>query len=434
MTFRKIAVIVGIVSVYTFIAFALTRNSEPQAEKINETLPVETVVEEVGMVYPFGIRSADTLHQKSAKIKRNETFYTVMRKFGVTPAEIKEIVSKTRDDVNLQTLQIGQPYHIFYKLDSLENQKPHFFILEESVRDYASISLMDSIYVAKGVRPSEYFESVIGGVITSSLYESFLDLDEDPNLAFRLSDMFAWQIDFYRIQKGDEFRMVMEKEYIDDKPTGDVIIKAVYFKHKNETYYAFRYQDKYRILTLDENGNSLQKTFLRAPVRYTSVSSRYTKRRYHPVLKEFKAHLGTDYAAPRGTPVYATADGIVLAASHTGYNGNYVKIRHNGTYKTAYLHLSKIASQVKKGVSVKQGQIIGYVGSTGLATGDHVCYRFWKNDIQLDPFKQFNPPAQPIETELKEQFYTYMMPLKHLLDNFESKKKNSSDNEPLALF
>ena len=198
------------------------------------------------------------------------------------------------------------------------------------------------------------------------------------DLVYLLIDVFAWQVDFYRIQKGDKFKVVYLEEKINEKTIGIKEIKAAYFYHNDMDHYAFKYDQGQGIDYFDENGNNLRKTFLRSPLNYSRISSRYTRKRYHPILKRYRSHLGTDYVAPKGTPIRSVADGIVIEAKKNRANGIYIKIKHNDKYSTQYLHMSKFAKNIKIGKKIVQGQTIGYVGSTGLATGPHVCFRFWK--------------------------------------------------------
>jgi murein DD-endopeptidase MepM/ murein hydrolase activator NlpD len=223
-------------------------------------------------------------------------------------------------------------------------------------------------------------------------------------LANRLADIYAWTIDFYRIQAGDRFRVLYTENMVDGESVGIDSIQAASFRFRGMEFLAFHYDQDSLGSYYDENGNSLQKAFLQAPLNYTRISSRFSRRRFHPVQKRYKAHLGTDYAAPTGTPIRTTGDGVVIAAGYTRGNGNYVKVRHNSIYTTQYLHMSRFASGIRSGAAVKQGQVIGYVGATGLATGPHLCYRFWKNGEQVDPFQEELPPAFPIQEDHQEAY------------------------------
>ncbi|TNE69630.1 peptidase M23 [bacterium] len=393
------------------------------------TADTNSVEEPELTAYPFGIFSDDSLIIESGRIKRNETLYSILSAKTVSMVDIHEVAKRSKKVFNFRNLSIRNPYHVVRKADS--THKPMYFIYETSMRDYVKVALDDSIFAVTGTKPSEYKEHIAAGVVESSLYASLMEQDLDPQLAYQIAEVFAWQVDFYRVQKGDSYQVILEREFIDEKPTGDAIIKAARFNQSGDTYYAFRFEDNGRARYFDEHGNSLQKTFLKAPLKYSRVSSRYTKRRFHPVLKTYKAHLGTDYVAPKGTPVYAVADGIIEKAGYGKNNGNFVKIRHNSIFESGYLHFSKLAAGIKTGKRVKQGQVIGYVGDTGLASGTHLCYRFWKNGTQVDPYKQYNPPAQPIETELMVEYLTFMNHLKVRLDSISP--ESFSNNDMLAV-
>jgi murein DD-endopeptidase MepM/ murein hydrolase activator NlpD len=214
----------------------------------------------------------------------------------------------------------------------------------------------------------------------------------------------AWQVDFQRLSRGDRFKIIYEESVVENRPIAIGAIKALYFEHRLRPYYAFPYDQGSGVDYFDEGGNSLRKALLRYPIEFTRISSRYSGRRFHPVEKKYKPHLGTDFAAPTGTPIRSVGDGTVLEAWYSRGNGNYVKIRHNSTYTTQYLHMSKIESGIRPGVRVKQGQVIGRVGSTGLATGPHLCYRFWKNGRQVDALRVALPPSEPIHSGHKDAF------------------------------
>ena len=205
-------------------------------------------------------------------------------------------------------------------------------------------------------------------------------------------------MDFGALQKGDKFKVVYEEKLIDGAVVGVSDIKLAYFEHKGEQFHAIPFEQNGQLNFFDQEGNSLKKAFLRDPLKYTRISSRYNLKRFHPVQKRYKAHLGTDYAAATGTEIRSVGDGVVTEAKYTSANGNYVKIKHNGTYTTQYLHMSKIAKGMKPGQRIKQGQVIGYVGSTGLATGPHLCFRFWKNGKQEDWLREKIPPSEPISS------------------------------------
>ena len=265
-------------------------------------------------------------------------------------------------------------------------------------------------------RPKE-----LGGVINSSLWATIEEEGSTGELTMDLANIFAWSINFYRIQAKDSIRVLFDEIVAKNgEILGVTNVSAVKFSHFGKPYYAFAYEDEVNgTQYYDEEGNTMKQMFLQAPVKYSRISSRYTHSRRHPVTGENKPHLGTDYAAPTGTPILATANGVVEAKGYTSGNGNYVKIKHNNTYSTQYLHMSKFADGIQRGTPVQQGQVIGYVGSTGLATGPHVCYRFWKNGKQINPYSEIGKESLPMPSDQIQEYLEYIQPLKEKLDNIE---------------
>ncbi|MEQ9105328.1 MAG: peptidoglycan DD-metalloendopeptidase family protein [Rhodothermales bacterium] len=337
------------------------------------------------------------------RIPRNATFSDLLTPYGVPYERIVTLAQDSRSTFDVRRLKSARPYRV-YMNDSTNTAR--YLVYEPNVTSYVVFDLAGSGTVRLVDRPVETRLRTVEGTITSSLYVTLMQQDIHPAVATRMSEVFAWQIDFYRIQKGDSFRIIFEEEYIGDEAVGVGDILAARFKHFGSDFYAFRYVNEEADLDehYDQDGNSLRKAFLIAPVEYSRISSGYSGRRFHPVQKRYKAHLGTDYAADRGTPIKATGDGIVTEATFGQYNGNYVKIRHNSTYTTQYLHMSRIASGMRPGVKVKQGQVIGYVGATGLATGNHVCYRFWMNGQQVDHRRLDIPSVGPIPDSHRASF------------------------------
>jgi murein DD-endopeptidase MepM/ murein hydrolase activator NlpD len=322
---------------------------------------------------------------------------------------------------NERRIRAGNTYGVVYEIEN-QTAKPSKFIYEKNRVDYIVASLNEDFQVELNKKEIEVVEKIASGVINSSLYLTMLSNNTNPLLAVSLSEIYAWTIDFYKIQKGDEFKIIYTEELVEGKSLGIFDIKASTFKHYGkelEAYYHHvvgqPYGDYY-----DQDGGSMRHTFLKAPVKYSRISSRYSGKRFHPVQKRWKAHLGTDYAAPRGTPIYSTANGIVIASKYSKYNGNYVKVKHNSMYTTQYLHMSKRA--VTTGTYVTQGQVIGYIGSTGLATGPHVCYRFWKNGKQVDCNKQDLPRAEPIEEQYLEEYLKAIIPLRNDIKSLKIKQ------------
>lgn len=357
----------------------------------------------------YGI-NIDSMYVETKKIKWGQSFSDILYKSGIDNKIIFDAINKSKNIFNLKTLKRGKEYKL---LSYLDKKTPSYFIYEPDLFSGVVYSLEDSIFVDKRIKPIHLKERVVYGNIESSLYETIEKNKFPLDLVYLLVDVFAWQVDFYKINKGDKFKVVYLEEIVDNKVIGIKEIKAAYFYHDNKDYYAFKYDQGKGIDYFDEKGNNLRKTFLRSPLNFSRISSRYSKKRFHPVLKRYKSHLGTDYAAPRGTPIRSVADGVVTEARRNRGNGIYVKIKHNNKYSTQYLHMSKFAKKIKKGVRVTQGQTIGYVGSTGLASGPHVCFRFWKNGVQVDPYKQNDlPPGEPI-SQIHHNTFEYIR-LKYL--------------------
>ena len=385
----------------------------------NERVTVLEEQEEVAeVVQPRVVLTlpADTLRFEKHSIASGESFGALLGKRGIGTAQIYKIAAAVEDQFNVRRIRAGIEVQFATGDSSLF---PSYFIYPESKYEYWIIGLQDSIYAKKVEKEREVRRRAISGTIDDALYLSVGRSGGTQALAMSLVEVYAWTIDFFRLQKGDAFSVIYEEEYVDDTVyVGFKSIVAANLTHMGNDFYSFPYENELGFHDYyDEEGRSLRKTFLRAPLNFTRISSRYSGRRFHPVQKRWKAHLGTDYAAPTGTPIMTTADGVIIAAQYTSANGNYVKVRHNSTYATQYLHMSKIKPGIRNSVKVKQGDVIGYVGSTGLATGPHVCYRFWANGRQVDPYKQKLPDAKPLTADRMEAYQSYMTRLKVELDS-----------------
>ncbi len=351
----------------------------------------------------YGI-ATDSFEVIKGVIKPGQVLGEILYRNHVDHPEIDKIVKASKGIFDVKRAKAGQPFTVFCTKDS--NAIAQCFIYEESPINYVVFDLRDEIKVYRGEKEVEIRMRTSSGEITSSLWNAIMENNMSPALVMELSNIYAWTIDFFRIQKGDKFRVYYEEKFVEDEFVGIGRIWAAKFTHQSEEFYAFYFKEEGENFGdyFDENSKTLRKAFLRAPLNFSRISSKYSKRRKHPVTGRVKAHLGTDYAAPKGTPILSTANGRITEARYKRNNGNYVKIRHNNTYTTQYLHMSKIKSGIRPGVHVKQGDVIGYVGSTGLATGPHVCYRFWKNGVQVDPYKQKLPPSEPMKKQSKEPF------------------------------
>ncbi len=364
----------------------------------------------------YGISLADYSPSRYL-VKDGQAFGSVMDELGVPYPAVAELLNLSKGSFNPRRWRAGDAYWVFRSTDSSE--AAHYFIYESSQTEYLVFGL-DSLYVQRVERPTKVVQRTVAGSIESSLYETLSNENVSPAVAVRLSEVYAWTIDFFRLQKGDRFEVIFEERFVDDTSfVGTGRILGARFVHSGKEYYAFRFEDEASGIRdfYSESGEGLKRMFLKAPLEFARITSRYTMKRFHPVQKRWKAHLGTDYAAPSGTPILSTAAGTVIAATYTSANGNYVKVRHNGTYTTQYLHMSRIAKGIRPNVHVEQGQVIGYVGSTGLATGPHVCYRFWKNGKQVDPLREPMQRTEPLPSKLWATFEAQMAPLKAQIDS-----------------
>ncbi|MCI0750746.1 MAG: peptidoglycan DD-metalloendopeptidase family protein [Flammeovirgaceae bacterium] len=331
------------------------------------------------------------------KIKRNQFLGDILEDYHVPAKLIHQISLLPRQVFDVRKVVPSKKYTLICAQDSLLKAKA--MIYEPNEIDYVIFKFDDSLQVDVCQRDVKHVEKEISGEILSTLSQTIEEMGISHELTNKFVDIFAWQVDFQRLQVGDKFKLIYEEIRVEEKPIGIRQIRGIYFNHVGSDYYAIPFNQGDGLDYFDEKGNSLRKALLKYPIEFTRISSRYSGRRFHPVQKVFKAHRGTDFAAPTGTPIRSVGDGIVEEAQYKSNNGNYVKIRHNGTYTTQYLHMSKIASGVLAGTRVRQGQTIGYVGSTGLATGPHLCYRFWKNGVQVDALRVELPPSQPIKPE-----------------------------------
>lgn len=379
----------------------------------------ETKVKEVHTPKPntYGLL-VDSLVTFEKVVGKNETLSDIIHPHGVTYKTIASIATINKEKFDVRKINSGKNYKIYSKIDSVEHIQ--YFIYENNPVDFTIVDFTDSaITIRTGKKEVVIKERKAAGVITNSLYMTLKNQKLSDVLALKLADIYAWQIDFYRVQDGDNFKVIFDEKYIDGKFVGVGRVKTAFFQHRKKDFYAFYYEHNGSGEYFDENGKSLRKAFLKSPLKFGRMTSSYSKRRYHPVLHRFKAHLGTDYAAPTGTPIHATGDGVVIEARYKRNNGNYVKIRHNGTYMTQYLHMSKIAKGIRKGVAVKQNQVIGYVGMTGLATGPHVCYRFWKNGEQVNHRAEKVKSSKPIAKKLLAGYVAFVDSERPLLDSIK---------------
>ena len=416
---NKYIIILGIVLCF------IGCKKEEQKPVLEEEL---AIIEEPKEILEFGFNLNDFIVKRDT-IKKGDSFGEILERNKVGYPAIFQIAEKAKDTFDIRRLQVGKPYTLLCSKDSLE--MPKCFIYQPNLEEYVVINFNDSIHAYTSRKPIKYVEKIATGVITNNISETLEEQGLSPRLAYKMADeIYAWTIDFRRLQKGDRFKVIYTDKYIDDTIyTGVHNIKAAYFEHNKEPFYAFEYQTdsiKGIVDYFNEEAKNLRRAFLKAPVKFSRISSRYNlKRRIAVYGYRVRPHRGTDFAAPIGTPIMATANGTVTESKRRGGNGNYVKIRHNATYTTQYLHMSR--RKAKVGEFVKQGDIIGWVGMTGNTGGPHVCYRFWKNGKEVDPFKQKLPEAKPISDSLKVEYLDFIKPVKYKLDNIFFKPEIKED-------
>ncbi len=350
-------------------------------------------------------------------VKSGDSFGKILFESHVDYGTIQQISDTIHDVFDTRRIQVGKPYVLLKSKDTTEAAQ--VFIYEKNKEDYIVVDFQDEVIASEKSHPVTIVEREISGVINSNLSSTFDELDTNVLVAYKMADIYAWTIDFFKLQKGDRFKVIYEERYVNDSvPAGIGKIKASIFEHKGRPVYAYYFENDslpggsdY----FDEKGDNLRRAFLKGPLKFNRVSSRYNlKRRIKYYGYKVRPHKGTDFAGAIGTPILATADGTVTKSERRGGNGNYVKIRHNGTYETQYLHMQK--RNVRVGDFVRQGDVIGTIGMTGNTGGPHVCYRFWKNGRQVDPFKEDLPASEPLEEKLKSIYDSIMQPLQKQLE------------------
>lgn len=382
-------------------------------------------VKEDPIKYKFGYDQSKYIFEEK-KVKTGDTFGDILEDQGIDYPEIFRALEKTKNDVSFTKLQLGKPYTLIFTNDSIRELKA--FVYHPTIEGYSFIQLRDSVYGKTLIKPRSYRDLTASGSIDNSLYLTLEEQNKDPLLTYYLSDIYAWTIDFFRLAKGDKFKVIYTQAFIDDTiPVAITKVKAAYFVHKGIERYAFEYETdsiKGIIEYLDQDAKNLRRAFLQSPIKFGRISSRYNLRRRIALYgNRIRPHKGTDFAAPVGTPILSTANGTVTEVSYTRANGRYVKVKHNNTYTTQYLHMQK--ANVKVGQSVEQGDVIGFVGMTGYTSGPHVCYRFWKNGLEVDPFKQKLPEAKPINESLKKKYFSDIVSIKSKLDSIVILNKTS---------
>ena len=392
----------------SLVFFSCTKKDEVWSEV--KTKPISKK-KEFGFTYSDFNVVQDTL-------KSGDTFGSIIQKQNIGDKKVFELVEQIKDSFDVRSIRNNKPYTLLRSKN--KTKELLVFVYQPDALHYYVVDLRDSIAKAyKKTKPITIKRRTIGGVLKSSLSETLERANVEGGLASRIAKIYAWSIDFFKLKRGDRFAITFTERYINDSIYDGVdSLEASFFEYKGKIIYAFPFvanPSSNRIEYYDEEGKGLKNFFLKTPIKFSRLSSRFSASRFHPVQLTWKAHKGTDYAAPHGTPITTTASGVVEQTGYTAGNGNFVKVKHNGTYSTQYLHMSRIL--VRRGQRVTQGQPIGLVGSTGLATGPHVCYRFWKNGVQVDPLRLKLPNGEPLTGATKDRFFKQITPLKFELDS-----------------
>ncbi|HET8864452.1 MAG TPA: peptidoglycan DD-metalloendopeptidase family protein [Gracilimonas sp.] len=416
-----IGIITSLLVITLALVLNLTSDETPPEFKISADNVVE-IKEDVQLdSYGYNILNAKV---EEGRVKRNESLYLILRDMDVSPQVIYEINKKAKGVFQSNRVRPGQRY-IVYK--NSKDSQPYRLILHKDALDYVIFEWGNDIKVKTGQKEIEKKILKASGVINSSLYESLVAQERNILIANRLSEIFAWQIDFFRLYPGDNYKLIYEKQFVDGKPYGIGEILAAQFEHNGRIYDAYYFEGEKSIGFYDSEGNGVQKALLKAPFKFSQrVSSAFNRNRFHPVLKRRLPHTGVDYAAPIGTPVLSVGDGQVTEAQYRGANGNIVKIRHNGTYTTAYLHLNGFAKGITPGTRVRQGEVIGYVGRTGRVTGVHLHYMIYKNGKPVNPLTLDLPPSKAIDESERSEFEDVMNRLKEQMKEIKGQEKVAS--------
>ena len=403
------------IALFLIVLFSLYSCKNTQEEFVIEDIePYKPIVD-----YGFHF---DQFNVHLDTIDRQDTFEKILKKQNLNGKKASEILKIIKDSFPTSVV-FKRPYVCLRSKDKYN--KLQYLIYQPNRIDYYLVDLTDSVVGFKKSRPLTFKVRTVAGELTGPLTKTLRDLKIDPTLSGKLTKVFAWSIDFFKSKKGDKFALSFTERYINDTIYDGVdSLRAAFFEYKGEKIYAFPFIQERggKVDYYNDQGKALKNFFLKAPLKFVHITSKFSKNRFHPVQLKWKPHKGTDYAAPTGTPIMTTAAGVVEQAGYTAGNGNFVKVKHDKTYATQYLHMSRIL--VRRGQRVKQGEVIGKVGSTGLASGPHVCYRFWKNGVQVDALKLKLPNSQPMESRNLPRFKEQIRPLKRALDSVAEIKFN----------
>lgn len=390
----------SIIALFSLFSFSCGENPQPQEKTTSEpdstkAEKIEVVAEMPATLYGIPIQNMEIVN---GKIQNNKTLSEILTPFGITQASINQMAQHSKGIFDVRKIRAGNKYALF--IDTLAADRPtKHFVYEIDALQYVDFSFGDSITAEKREKPKQIKERLVAGEITSSLWNAITGQGIPFQLAYELSNIYAWNIDFFGLQKGDKFKVKYSEVWVDTSFVAIDSIKCAIFNHCGTDFHAIPFKRGDRLDYFDYEGNNLRKAFLKAPLKYSRITSHFSNSRMHPILKICRPHHGVDYAAPIGTPVMTIGDGRVIdRAFHSGA-GNMIKVQHNSMYTSVYMHLSKFAANLKVGSIVKQGDVIGYVGSTGLSTGPHLDFRVYKDKTPINPLKMESPSVEPISPD-----------------------------------
>ncbi|MEI6061965.1 MAG: peptidoglycan DD-metalloendopeptidase family protein [Bacteroidota bacterium] len=368
--------------------------------------PIVHPVAKIAQTIEYGIVT-DSFRIDRDEIKSGENLGAIFSRLGVEQRIVGNLNTYTDGIFDIRKLRAGNTYTAM--MSNTGDNKLKYFVYAVNDTSYVIFDFRDSLHVHKGAKEVVRKLKSTSGIINSSLWATLQESGTDPNVAVALANIYQWSIDFYAIQKGDAFKLIYEELSVDGRPVSMGEIHAAVFLHSGKEYYALRFEQGNGVDYFDENGQNLRKEFLKAPLKFSRITSKFSNSRFHPILRIRRPHHGVDYAAPKGTPVHTIGNGTIVKAAYAGGAGRLVAIKHNNGYTTSYMHLAGFGPGIHPGASVSQGQVIGYVGSSGLSTGPHLDFRIYKNNVAIDPLKVESPPALPVSEKYKAGFDSLMV-------------------------
>ena len=381
--------------IYILIAAVMAMPFIGCASKSEEKVEADNII--------FGIRAND-YNVERKQVESGDSWGKILGSYGIGSQKVVQLDRLTKNICPLRTIRSGNHYTTFTRQDSTSVHLDHL-VYEKNLIDYVVFSFVgDSVAVREGQREVDIRRKKSTAVISSSLWKAIMDADLPYALAAEMEDIYQWTVDFFGIQVGDRFTVIYDEKFIDTLSVGIGRVWGAKFTHRGKDIYAIPFEQNGKLQYWESDGGSLRKQLLKAPLKFTRISSKYSHARFHPVLKKYRPHHGVDYAAPSGTPVRAVADGVVTSKSFDKAAGNMLKIKHPGNITSGYLHLRGFAKGIKVGARVSQGQVIGYVGSTGRSTGPHLDFRLWKGSTPINPLNVPQKPSEPISKENREKF------------------------------